>query len=486
MDDRLDRMISRRAILRQGACASLGLAGLASQLFTLRTVQAALTSTSLTGYKAAVCIFLFGGNDNANTVIPWSGGDENWIDYANQREALTLTQPQLSSTVINPTNTSGRTFALHPELSYVAHLFEARNISLVANVGSLIEPLNRAEYRNKTKRFPPQLFSHNDQQDQWQFSTADAVDRLGWGGRVADSLQAAGVNQGSPVSMGISLAGTNFFLSGRNVTPFISGNTGAKTLDAAFGNSTDKAITNQAYADLIAAHRNPNFAGRDLLRRAYADIAQQAITGADAVNAAFAAPTNITIPTPDNNLSKQLAAVATLIEQAQSTLGHTRQIFFVAIGGFDNHDGLIGTNATDGAHAARLNEVNSGLKYFWDALGQIGMRNNVTTFTASDFGRTRASNGDGSDHGWGAEHIVMGGSQLAGKQMFGTYPSIVMGTNDDSGNSGRIIPTTSVDAYSFEIAKWLGVPLSEMTTIFPNLTRFLDPQSPATQLQILS
>lgn len=486
MDDNLEGLIHRRSFLRRGACASLGMAGLASQVFTLRTAQALLADVGGFGdYKAAVCIFLFGGNDSGNMIVPWDGGAENFADYQSARTTLALTQPQAAGQVVAPLNTAGRRFAFHPAMADVAGLFNSGHASVIANVGTLIEPVNKTTFFNGAAKLPNQLFAHNIQQEQWQTSTADAIDRIGWGGRVADVLQACGANSDSDVSMNISLAGNNFFLSGRSVTPFVTPSNGTIGIQATLGNDVDEAIMAQAYAEMLAISRSEQFAARNHMAKAYADISANALDGADAINTALTVPTSISTPTPNTELGAQLATVARLIEQGPSILGHQRQIFFVATGGFDNHDLLIGSDATDGAHANRLAEVNGALAYFWSALGEIGMRDSVTTFTASDFGRTYISNGDGSDHGWGAEHLIMGGSQLNGQRLYGTYPTVLPGGPDDAGSNGRFIPTTAVDQYAFEIARWLGVPISEMTTVFPNLTRFLEPTDPSTHLGVL-
>ncbi|MEL7473533.1 MAG: DUF1501 domain-containing protein [Planctomycetota bacterium] len=483
MDDNLSDLISRRSFLRRGACASLGMAGVASQMFTLRTVSAALANSSgLNGYKAAVCVFFFGGNDQGNTLLPYDNGPQNYDLYAAQRNELVIPQATLSNTIITPSNTGGRRFALHPQLHTIGNLFDAGNASLVANVGTLVEPMDKAKFFGGVGKLPSQLFAHNAQQEQWQISTADAIERIGWGGRVADALVASGTQGASQVAMNISLAGSNVLLSGRDVQPYILNPSGPASLN--FPVDYFEGMTlRTAYADLMALQQNPSFAGRDAVRKAYAEISSKAQANAalvgDVLDAAEVVP-----PAPPFNLARQLEGIAKMIEGAQ-TLGHSRQIFFCAIGGFDNHDGLIGTNALDGAHAARLQEVNESLAYFWNALGALGMRDAVTTFTASDFGRTYVSNGDGSDHGWGADHIIMGGNQLNGGQLFGTYPDITINGPDDTGQ-GRYIPTTSVDAYSFEIARWLDVPISEMQLIFPNLFRFLDVNNPATHLGILA
>ncbi len=480
MNDQLDNLVSRRSFLRTGTCASLGLAGLASQLFTARMVNAALAGCGggFQDYKALVCVFLFGGNDNGNTLIPYDGGDQNYSFYAANRGTLALPMSQLAGTVIAPKNTGGRRFALNPAMADVKQLFDQGNVAVVSGVGSLVEPTTKAEMLAHSVELPPQLFAHNWQQEQWQISAADSLERVGWGGRVADALQSAGANPDAQVSMAISLAGTSLFLSGRNVTPYTVSPAGPQRLRTnGLGDSSEQAVARQAYADLLALQSNPNYAGRGAMRSAFADITGRAIVSAEIVNSLLAQPSGITTPVPaGNGLAAQLNMVARLIEYGSATLHHQRQVFFVAMGGFDNHDGLL-----DGQHAGLLTQLNGGLKFFWDALGDLKMRDSVTTHTASDFGRTYVSNGNGSDHGWASDHFVMGGSQVAGGQLYGRYPDLTIDGEQDTG-SGRYIPGCSVDMYAFELAKWMGVPLSEMALILPNIGRFLDPGKPGTYL----
>ncbi|MEM7756342.1 MAG: DUF1501 domain-containing protein, partial [Planctomycetota bacterium] len=403
--------------------------------------------------------------------------------YAAQRTSLAVPLNTLTNTIISPLNTQGRRFALHPALQDVAQLFNNGNVSVLANVGSLVEPMTKESYDNRSGTRPPQLFAHDGQQDQWQLSTADAVSQIGWGGRVADALVAASVAQQSQVGMNISLSGNNIFLSGREIQPYVLSSNGPANLNL-FGNGSEKALMRSAYADLMALQQNNAFAARSAMRTAYSEIASRAVTNSDLVRGLLEAPSIVPDAPAGSNLASQLRAIAKMIENSQE-LGHTRQIFFCAIGGFDNHDGLIGTDANDGNHAARLQDVNNSLKYFWDTLGVLGLRDSVTTFTASDFGRTYRSNGDGSDHGWAGHHFVMGGSQVDGQKVYGSFDDIGIDGSMDTGQ-GRFIPTTAVDAYSFEIARWLDVPLSEMPVIFPNLHRFLDVNDPATQLGMLA
>lgn len=487
MNDNLDHLISRRSFLRRGACASLGLTGLASQLFNTRMVHAALSGGSFSDYRALVCIFLFGGNDNGNTLIPYENGPQNHDVYAALRGNLALPKSDLASTVIAPSNTSGRTFALHPSLTQTKALFDAGNAAVISNVGTLVEPTTKSQYTNRTVKLPAQLFAHDEQQDQWQISTANAIEKLGWGGRVADALQAAGANPAANVSMNISIAGSSVFLSGRDVTPYTVSPWGPEQLETdglgSFGVQQD--AIRQAYLDLMALQDNPAYAGRHLMKKAYTDIAQRAVASSDIVQGLLNKPTSVPNAPPGNYLADQLRMVARLIEHGQSDLGHQRQCFVVAVGGYDNHNGLVGDGVNPGPHANLLSQLDAGIGYFWNALGAIGMRDRVTTFTGSDFGRTFVSNGNGSDHAWAAHHVVFGGNQVNGGQLYGSFPNLTIDGPQDTGN-GRYIPTTSVDEYSFELARWIGVPLSEMPMVLPNASRFMDINNPSEHLGFLS
>ncbi|MEM1185491.1 MAG: DUF1501 domain-containing protein [Planctomycetota bacterium] len=477
MNDNLDQLISRRSMLRRGSCAALGVAGIGSQLLTGRAIAAALDGAMFNDYRALVCVFLFGGNDSGNTLIPIDGGNQNHADYVAQRSNLAIPLAKLGATTISPQNTSGRRFALHPSLTGVKSLFDQGNAALIANVGTLLQPTTKAQYTNGSVPVPNQLFAHNIQQEQWQLSRPDATDGFGWGGRLADMLQANGTNPNATVSMNISIAGTNQFLSGRNVNSYVLGTEGPPGIDGNF---------ERAFFDMIGAANDPNQPNRNAMVKSVNDITQRALTSNQLVEGILSSSSQIThAPPPGNELAAQLQTVARLIEQGQNGLSHNRQIFFVAIGGFDNHDGLVGPNGAGGPHAGLMTAVDQALMYFWNALGQIGKRDNVTTFTASDFGRTFRSNGNGSDHGWGAHHLVMGGSQVRGNRLYGSFNNIAVDGPDDTG-LGRFIPTTSVDQYGFELARWMGVPVSEIATVFPNISRFLDPSNAATHLGFMA
>ncbi|MEO1585537.1 MAG: DUF1501 domain-containing protein, partial [Planctomycetota bacterium] len=328
---------------------------------------------------------------------------------------------------------------------------------------------------------PQQLFAHDIQQQQWQLSRPDATDGYGWGGRLADMLQSASAAASPTVSMNISIAGVNRFLSGRTVNPYVLGPEGPPTLADEGSEGLDR-----AFLDLLSAVDDPAQPNPNALVRSVRDISSQAITNNQIIRDILERGSRITSRPPEaNELATQLATVARLIEVGRTGLGHRRQVFFVAIGGFDHHDGLVGPSGAEGPHGALLTQVDDALMYFWSALSEIGQRDNVTTFTASDFGRTFRSNGNGSDHGWGGHHFVMGGAQLRGGRVYGKFPNIRVDGPDDTG-LGRFIPTTSVDQYGFELAKWMGVPPTEMRTVFPNIDRFLDPGDPSTHLGMLT
>ncbi|MEM9914055.1 MAG: DUF1501 domain-containing protein [Planctomycetota bacterium] len=489
MDDNLDRLISRRSFLRRGSCATLGLAGLGSQLLTSRAMAAVLDGQKFDDYKALVCVFLFGGNDNGNTLIPISGGEQNYADYAKSRSQLAIPARYLAESRIKPVNAGGQTFALHPALSGVRRLFNEGNAAVLANVGTLVRPVSLAQYRNGSAKLPEQLFAHERQAEQWQLSRPDARDGLGWGGRLADALQAASTNRDATVSMNISISGVSQFLAGRNVTPYVLGPEGAPRIGGEELSDRGRVELRRAYMDMLAASEDPHQPNNHAMVDAVRDVTQRAIVGRDLVDDLLQGRTQVRPPAdPENQLAMQLHTVARLIEKAEQRLDHRRQVFFVAIGGFDHHDGLLSDEEFTeymGPHGELLRQVDNALTYFWDALGRIKKRDAVTTFTASDFGRTFASNGSGSDHGWGGHHFVMGGSQVRGGRLYGEFPDIRIGGAADTGE-GRFIPTTSVDAYGFELARWMGVPASEMSTVFPNLRYFLDPADPATHLGMLS
>ncbi|MDB6148489.1 MAG: hypothetical protein JWO45_2153 [Spartobacteria bacterium] len=457
-------MTDRRQFIRRCACAALGTTSIASTIWNLRAVRAAtanaLTTAAASDFRALVCLFLYGGNDANNLIIPSDTVD--YDGYAAARQGLAIPQSSLLS--INPaTYSDGRTFGLHPSfvdapagtstLPGLQSLFNQGKLAVLNNVGTLIAPVTRAQYLNDTAALPPQLFSHNDQSVQWQTSVPDQPPRTGWGGRMADLL--ISMNGSAQISMSISLNGTNTFQVGNTVFEYQMSPYGVVNLSGYSGS------TKTGLDSLISLpHQN-------LFEDEFAKITRRSLDNAALLSSALSGVNIATFFPTGNYLADQLKMIAKMIA-ARSTLGMSRQIFFCSVGGYDLH----GDQLT--AHASLLTELNAALASFYQATVDLGVADKVTTFTASDFGRTyRVNGGAGSDHGWGNHQIVLGGA-VRGGDLYGRFPSLAVNGPDDTG-LGRWIPTTSVDEYSATLAKWFGVSPTDMATVFPNLSRFAAP-----------
>jgi uncharacterized protein (DUF1501 family) len=478
--------LTRRDFLWKGACAALTATGIASTIWDLRGIRAAAadqisaSDPALTGdYKALVCIFLFGGNDGNNLLVPYDGTPTTgaYGQYFAARNAIAIPQPgnpggllPLSAVGL----TDGHTYGMHPGCSALASLFNTGKAAILCNVGTLLAPLTQQQYKNRTVAVPPQLFSHSDQQIEWQTAIEDQAPKTGWGGRCADLLYSA--NTDNSVSMNISLAGSNTFEIGDTIHEYnVSSSSGAVSLNIPTGSPGSAQM--QALKDLIAMNHN------NLYESAFADKMDNAIQNAATLNAAIsptAAANYWTVPFPGSTLGNQLKMIARLIQASGNTtassgsaptLGHNRQIFFASIGGFDLH--ATEGNQT-GAQANLLADVSNCMNALYQATVQLGVANNVTQFTASDFSRTFPANGDaGTDHGWGNHQIIVGGG-VAGQKLYGTYPTLAVNGPDDT-STGRWIPTVAVEQYSATLAKWFGVSPANMTSVFPYLGRFGTP-----------
>jgi uncharacterized protein (DUF1501 family) len=438
---------TRRTFIRQTACAALGATGLVTTIWDLRKLCAA-TLSDATDYKALVCVFLYGGNDANNVIIPHDAS--GYASYAAVRGILAI--PQLSLLPLTFLDGDTRDFGFHPKLPELQSLFDQGKLAVVANVGTLVGPITKAEYLSGGAAVPPQLFSHADQSVQWQSSAPDQV-RLGWGGRIADLLSS--LNGNSTVSLTISVAGTNTFEVGNTVIPFQVPPVGNFAL-AGFNGSANANIRLQAFKALLAQPHN------NLLERAYADRVTRSIADNDALMAVPA----LSAAFPNTSLGGQLKMVARFIN-ARSNLSMQRQIFFCAVEGYDTH----ATQLT--AQTGLLTELSQALSAFYSATVEMGVDQRVTTFTASDFGRTYTTNGSGSDHGWGSHQFVLGGA-VRGGRLYGTFPTLAVSGPDDTGQ-GRWIPTTSVDEFSATMASWFGVAASDLSMVFPNIGRFATP-----------
>src|SRR5438105_11429545 len=442
---------TRRTFIRQAACAALGASGLLSTIWDLRKLSAATTTGD---YKALVCLFLYGGNDANNVLIPNDLAAYN--TYASARGNLAL--PQISLRPLTIQTGDGRQYGFHPNIPELADLFNQGKLTMVANVGTLVGPTTRSDYVNGTAAVPNNLFSHEDQSVQWMTSVPDRGDiRTGWGGRAADLV--ASLNGSSNVSLALSIAGTNTFEVGNTVIPYLISPDGSLGLLGVGGSPNDQ-IRVDGFKRLLALPHNK------LFEAAYADTMSRSIAENEALQSALNGIAPLTTQFPDNDLGRQLAMVSKLIA-ARGNLGMQRQLFFVAVGGYDTHGDQLA------AQSNLLTELSTGMNAFYSATVELGVEQSVTTFTASDFGRTLPTNGGGSDHGWGSHQFVMGGA-VRGNQLYGTFPTLAVNGPDDT-EDGRWIPTTSVDEFSATIARWFGVSASDMPTVFPNIGRFANP-----------
>ncbi len=441
--------LSRRKFIGS-ACAAVGATGVLSALAQLRLIGAvAADASSSTDYKALVCFFLYGGNDSNNLLIP--NDSSGYAAYAAQRTALAITQSDLLG--ISPRTTDGRQWALHPSMPEAQALFGQGNLAILANTGTLVQPVTLAQY-NTGKGLPPQLFSHADQQVQWQSSIPDQPFQSGWGGRLADLVNASNLNP--KVSMAISVAGENSFQIGNSVSQFAVAPSGAVTLSNTTGGSVNP-VRYTAEQNIL------NQQDVNLFQAAFGGTTSAAIGASNTLNATLNGLPALKTKFPNTTMGTQMAMIAKLIAAAPA-LGLKRQIFFASLGGWDLHAGELP------AHATLLQQISGGLSAFYNATVELGVANQVTTFTASDFSRTFNTNGDGSDHGWGSHHLIVGGA-VKGGDIYGKVPTLVIGGPDDTGR-GRWIPTTSVDQYAATLASWFGVSAANLPVVLPNIGRF--------------
>lgn len=438
---------SRRQFLSRGgklAAATAATVGL-SQLGMIGHASAQTAGD----YKALVCILFAGGIDSFNVLTPVDNA--GYAEYAGIRSDLAL--PQSSLLPLNNAVSGGKTLGLHPALTEVQSLFNTGQISFVTNVGTLIEPTTTTALQNGSARLPLGLYSHSDQINQWQTSVPDARSLAGWGGRLADLLMPANSNQA--LSMSLSLSGANVFQTGARTDYYSMVNTGngVVSLEGKAQQGTNAAAIESMYAGQF----------RNLFRRAYKNRYNQAVSANQQLGSAISSAPAFTTQFGNDEFSQAMQMIARTIA-ANSSIGSERQTFFVNFGGWDHHDEVI--NSMAGMLAA----VNQGLGAFQRAMQEIGMQNSVTTFTTSDFGRTLTSNGRGSDHGWGGNHLVMGGA-VSGGRIFGDYPDLSLGNPLDTGR-GVLMPTLSTDEYFADLALWMGVPPSSLSAVIPNVSRF--------------
>jgi len=421
---------------------------------TAGTVQAQAAGTGgFSDYRALVCVFLFGGNDSWSMVVPRSSAE--YAAYARSRQNLAIPLDQLLP--VNALNGGGALYGLHPSMAGVASLFESGRCAVIANVGPLIAPTTRAQYQASSVPLPPQLFSHNDQQDQWHSLRGRNASKSGWAGRIADVLAAQVSSQ--QLALNVSLSGNTLFQAGTSATPYVMGPTGATTFTG-FGTSGAPLARKTAFQNVVNASYGTVY------ERAYAEVQRRAVRYAELVNDALAAAPALTTTFPANSpLATQLQTVARMIA-VRERLGMSRQVFFVATGGFDTHDDQLADQP------GLLGNVSASLDAFYKATVELGVASSVTTFTQSDFGRTLTSNGDGSDHAWGGVQLVIGDA-VRGRTLYGSYPTLEIGGPEDVGG-GRFIPAVSSDQYAATLAKWFGVAEAQLPTVAPSIGLFAE------------
>ncbi len=526
-DENLLKAINRRAFLRKAACTALGASAMSNCIRDLHLMNAALAQGAFSDYKALVCLFLAGGNDANNLIIPTIAGE--YASYANIRTPV-LAIPNVDGSgataqALAPLSSDGHSYGLNPACYELAQMFnqtagfnDLGKVAFLFNAGPLVYPMTKAQYTSNSVAKPPQLFSHADQVTQWQTSIPDQPPSTGWGGRMADLMHAAGTNPYTgtipnhldKLAACITLSGANTFEIGAQVQQYSVGTSGVVSLSNP-NNPTSAATARLAALNSILTNETGH---SNYFTSNYASALKGSLdTGAGLSTALTGTQmgtywstisnwsktgTAHQIVTPNGGATKtstlmqQFKMIAQLIEagyrSSGSGLGMKRQIFFVSVGGYDTHTAQTnnaGSTTTNnpavviGSQADLLAEVSQCIWAFQKALKQMGVVyngsassivNQVTTFTASDFGRTFPSNGLGSDHGWGSHHIIVGGA-VDGQKTFGIWPTLAVNGPDDT-STGRWIPTTSVDQYSACLAKWLGITSGNIKTVFPNITRF--------------
>ena len=442
---------SRRAFLQRASMLSL--AGVATPWAINLAAMGEAAAATAADYKALVCIFLYGGNDYGNTLVPYD--NSRYALYQGMRPSLAYTQAALAPTLLTPNVAlpAGLQYALAPELGPLLPLFNANQLAVMLNVGTLVQPTTKAQYTAKSVPLPPKLFSHNDQQSVWQSSAPEGA-ASGWGGRMGDLFQSG---NGNATFTCVNVSGNAVFLSGHSAVQYQVSPSGPVALNGVKSPLFGSTACSAALRTLVTAPSN------HLFENEYTRIMSRSLGAGDALSAALAGGRAISTAFPaGNSLADQLKLVARMISTA-AEVGAKRQVFFVSLGGFDNHDGLAAI------HPGLLTKVADAMSAFYSATVELGVASQVTSFTASDFGRTLTAN-DGSDHGWGSMHFMLGGA-VSGGRFYGTPPVVANNGPDDVGQ-GRLLPSTSVDQYAATLGKWFGISDSDLLTVLPNLSHW--------------
>ncbi len=468
---------SRRQFLRvSSALSAAGALGSASLPFAvnLAAMGSAAAQSSPGDYKALICLFMYGANDHANTVLATDSA--SWSQYVTVRttnESGSIALPAVGNAggviPITPTSSqSGRSFALHPQLDPLKTLFDNGRAAILANVGPLIVPTTLAQYKAGSVPIPPKLFSHNDQQSLWQAYAPEGA-AYGWGGRMGDVFASTNAY---PVFTAISASGNAVFLAGKNINQYQVSASGAVPIASLSGSLFGSSAAGNTLKNIITADT------ANLFQKEHAAVTNRSINAQSLLSPAMAPAGGNGVPNPTqytnpntgklatNSLASQLQTVARIIA-GRSALGAQRQVFFVSMGGFDTHD------FQKTAHADLMARLAHAMSYFDGVMGNLqgsDLRKQVTLFTASDFGRTFTSNGDGTDHGWGSHHFIVGGA-VKGNNIYGDFPVTGLKHSQDVG-SGSLLPQFSVDQYGATLANWFGLSTTQINDIFPNITNF--------------
>ncbi|MDQ3016667.1 MAG: DUF1501 domain-containing protein [Bacteroidota bacterium] len=459
-----DTPVSRRNFFGQASCAAIGASTFWSSLVNLKGFAAAALANSTTlldpEYKALVCIFMSGGNDSYNMLMPRTPSE--YGEYATTRSNLAI--PINDMLPIFPNNAGGRLFGLHPSMARSQELFNNGKMAYLSNVGTLVEPTTREQFWQGEVGLPLGLYSHSDQGQQWMTGLPNARSATGWGGKVADLVN--DMNSNPNMSMNLSLSGTNIFQSGQNTIEFALDPYNGSAGIYGYGEHDEWNVFDRMRTRAINSMLDKEY--QNMFQKTYVDVVRKSRDGHLQFQEAIGNVPEIQTSFTDNYLSRSFQMAAYSIA-AHESLNMKRQIYFIDYGGWDHHDEVLNTQS------GMLYELDTALGEFSDALTELGLGSQVTTFSLSEFSRTLTSNGNGTDHAWGGNVMVMG-DNVKGKNIYGEYPTLALDSNLELG-SGVLIPQLSADQYFAELALWFGVAPSELSTIFPTLTNFYQPGS---------